>query len=307
MRSTQSTIRVAAGAMALGGVCLGAHAQTPCPQPTNCVSNPSFEQRDQFSSAGDPTGWHNLSNPNESKRRVIGDGLSPAAVARTGTASIALRTPGNSQFRGMTTDWRNFTIAGFPFYDPVFDYVNGGDIVVSGWYYIPSNAPITGDSCFIKLNVKRGNQDYATLDPMSGVNPAWLIQGHTDGQWRRYEIRWSIADIRNQVLFNQDQGYFAIPPYPDHLKITIGRFGFGNVASSGIIFWDDISCVQEAPPPSCGCAADYNADGGVDGTDIEAFFTDWQSSSGCSDVNQDGGVDGGDIEAFFLLWEAGGC
>ncbi|MEY3231225.1 MAG: hypothetical protein RL689_1314 [Planctomycetota bacterium] len=303
----KSTMYALAGAATTGVACLSAHAQTPCPLPTNCVSNPSFEQRDQFSSAGDPVGWHNLSNPTDSKRRVIGDAFSPPAVARTGTASISLSTPGNSAFRGMTTDWRNFTVPGFPFYDPVFDYVNGGDIVVSGWYYIPSSAPITGDRCFIKLNVKRGNQDYATLDPMDGANPAWLIEGHTDDQWRYYEIRWSIQNIREQVLFNQDQGYFTIPPYPDHIKITIGRFGFGNVASSGTIFWDDISCVQEAPPAPCGCAADYNADGGVDGADIEGFFIDWEASGGCADVNQDGGIDGGDIEAFFLLWEAGGC
>jgi hypothetical protein len=57
----------------------------------------------------------------------------------------------------------------------------------------------------------------------------------------------------------------------------------------------------------CGCAADYNQDGGVDGGDIETFFSEWEASAGCSDVNQDGGVDGGDIEAFFQVWEAGGC
>ncbi len=301
------TSNAMAGAAILAATGFAARAQTPCPLPTNCVSNPGFEQRDQFSSAGDPVGWHNLSNPVESKRRVIGDAFSPPAVSRTGAASISISTPGNSAFRGMTTDWRNFTVPGFPFYDPVFDYANGGDIVISGWYFIPSSAPITGDRCFIKLNVKRGNQDYATLDPMDGANPAWLIDGHTNDQWRYYEIRWPIQNIREQVLFNQDQGYFSIPPYPDHIKITIGRFGFGNVASSGTIFWDDITCIQEAPPAPCGCAADYNADGGVDGGDIESFFIDWEASGGCSDVNQDGGIDGGDIEAFFLLWEAGGC
>ncbi|MFZ4430756.1 MAG: hypothetical protein ACOYPS_10420 [Phycisphaerales bacterium] len=61
-----------------------------------------------------------------------------------------------------------------------------------------------------------------------------------------------------------------------------------------------------APNP-CGCAADYNQDGGVDGGDIESFFADWEASGGCSDVNQDGGVDGSDIESFFQVWEAGGC
>jgi hypothetical protein len=283
-----------------------ASAQTVCPLPTNCASNPSFETVDQFSSQRDPVGWHNLSNPLESKRRTIGDGLTPTAVARTGTASISIATPGHSEFRGFTSDWRNFTATGFPFYDPQFDYA-GGDIVVSGWYYIPTTSPITGDMCFIKLNVKRGNQDYATFDPAGRNIPSLLIQGHTNNQWRYYELRWTRADIETELQFNMNEGYFDMPPYPDHVKITIGRFGFGNVASSGVIFWDDMSMVQEAPVAACGCAADYNADGGVDGADIEAFFSDWQASVGCSDVNQDGGVDGSDIEAFFQLWEAGGC
>jgi len=64
-------------------------------------------------------------------------------------------------------------------------------------------------------------------------------------------------------------------------------------------------------PPSlgsaCGCPADFNKDGGVDGGDVESFFIDWEAGTGCSDTNLDGGIDGGDIETFFLAWEAGGC
>jgi len=59
--------------------------------------------------------------------------------------------------------------------------------------------------------------------------------------------------------------------------------------------------------PTCGCAADYNGDGGVDGSDVEAFFTEWSTSEGCADVDQSGGIDGSDIEAFFGVWSAGGC
>ncbi|MCX5690636.1 MAG: hypothetical protein NTV94_12795 [Planctomycetota bacterium] len=58
---------------------------------------------------------------------------------------------------------------------------------------------------------------------------------------------------------------------------------------------------------ACQCAADFNQDGGVDGGDVSAFFSDWEAAAGCSDVNQDGGVDGSDINAFFTVWEAGGC
>ncbi|MBS0195283.1 MAG: immunoglobulin domain-containing protein [Planctomycetes bacterium] len=64
--------------------------------------------------------------------------------------------------------------------------------------------------------------------------------------------------------------------------------------------------------PACGtscpaCAADYNQDGGVDGTDVNSFFADWESGLPCSDVNLDGGVDGADVDTFFVAWENGGC
>ena len=55
------------------------------------------------------------------------------------------------------------------------------------------------------------------------------------------------------------------------------------------------------------CFADFNQDGGVDGADVVAFFTAWESGDSTADVNQDGGVDGSDISTFFVAWEAGGC
>ncbi len=53
------------------------------------------------------------------------------------------------------------------------------------------------------------------------------------------------------------------------------------------------------------CIADVNADGGIDGGDIDAFFLFWESGDGRGDVNLDGGVDGVDVEAFFVAWSAG--
>ncbi len=55
------------------------------------------------------------------------------------------------------------------------------------------------------------------------------------------------------------------------------------------------------------CVADYNQDGGVDGADVEAFFTDWSQGLGGADVNSDGGVDGADVEEFFVRWSEGAC
>jgi len=70
---------------------------------------------------------------------------------------------------------------------------------------------------------------------------------------------------------------------------------------SGVI---NFSCVGTNP---CGCAADYNQDGGVTGDDVDAFFSDWENASGCSDVNLDGGVTGDDVDAFFAVWSEGAC
>jgi len=53
------------------------------------------------------------------------------------------------------------------------------------------------------------------------------------------------------------------------------------------------------------CQADFNADGGVDGADIESFFLIWAQGGPRGDVNEDGGVDGGDVQAFFTQWETG--
>ncbi|MBS0195563.1 MAG: hypothetical protein JSR77_02290 [Planctomycetes bacterium] len=60
-----------------------------------------------------------------------------------------------------------------------------------------------------------------------------------------------------------------------------------------------------ASPPTC--FADFNNDGGIDGADVEAFFTAWGAGSATADVNEDGGVDGADVETFFIAWQNGGC
>ncbi|MCX5688638.1 MAG: matrixin family metalloprotease [Planctomycetota bacterium] len=60
-------------------------------------------------------------------------------------------------------------------------------------------------------------------------------------------------------------------------------------------------------PDPLPCPADFNQDGGVDGSDVDAFFSEWEAGNSTADTNQDGGVDGSDIDFFFAAWEAGGC
>ena len=70
----------------------------------------------------------------------------------------------------------------------------------------------------------------------------------------------------------------------------------------GIVIQD--AATIPPPPP---CPADFNEDGGIDGTDVDAFFAAWESGDVSGDVNRDGGIDGSDPPYFFAAWEAGGC
>jgi hypothetical protein len=296
-----------------------AFAQTPCPSVDNCVTNPSFEDSNPFN-AGEPKGWHNLSNPNEVFRRRVGDGLLPpfaavgtpgALTPRSGEWVAAVGADGEVGFRGFTTDTRNFFVAGFPFYDPIFNWEGegSGDVVVSGYYMIPAESPIVGSPFGVKLNNKFGNQDYATLDAW-GERPESVVSGHTNGQWTYFETRWSLADIQAEVTANFNEGYFPLPPYPNHLKIVLGRFA-PDVGATGVVYLDDVYFQQVPATPPCawaadGCFADYNNDGGIDGDDVIAFFADWDAGNICADGDASTGVDGDDVIAFFGAWDAGG-
>lgn len=52
--------------------------------------------------------------------------------------------------------------------------------------------------------------------------------------------------------------------------------------------------------------ADFNADGGVDGNDLEVFINAWAEGTNVGDIDGDGGVGGSDIAEFFRLWTMGG-
>ena len=66
-------------------------------------------------------------------------------------------------------------------------------------------------------------------------------------------------------------------------------------------------CGEVASEPTYfrACVGDYNCDGGVDGTDVDIFFVDWEGGDFGSDVNRDGGIDGTDVFFFFDRWENG--
>lgn len=55
----------------------------------------------------------------------------------------------------------------------------------------------------------------------------------------------------------------------------------------------------------CGCLADFDSNGGVDGGDLAAFFTAFEAGQAEADVDSNGGVDGGDLAVFFTAFESG--
>ncbi len=103
----------------------------------------------------------------------------------------------------------------------------------------------------------------------------------------------TILTARNGV-----SGAFAADP----VTISNGNFYFWTVvydATTVTLRLDDV-----VPLP---CPADFNQDGGIDGTDVDAFYAAWGEGDPSADVNFDGGVDGTDVDLFFEAWEGGGC
>jgi len=95
----------------------------------------------------------------------------------------------------------------------------------------------------------------------------------------------------------------ASAPFDYVQRMDITATGFPNL----VIYGEDYIPFGGEPSPCSPCAADFNQDGGIDGSDIAAFFEAFESGATCGDVNQDGGIDGSDIEAFINVFEQGGC
>jgi hypothetical protein len=147
--------------------------------------------------------------------------------------------------------------------------------------------------------------DVSTAQPNGTVvAPAtWASWGSFPSPWVSSPTTTNSAPMASTIcLFSDLQGrgesiYIANMLFSDEAMTDAQVLALGGVSARGIMF----------PREPEVCIADYNADGGVDGADIEAFFTDWEQGLSGADVNFDGGVDGSDIETFFITWEAGGC
>lgn len=89
--------------------------------------------------------------------------------------------------------------------------------------------------------------------------------------------------------------------------VPIARVNFRSVMGAVANSVLDNVRVGDAALECPACPADYDQDGGVTGSDIAAFFVDYEQGEACADVDLDGGVTGADIGAFFVAFEGGGC
>ena len=87
--------------------------------------------------------------------------------------------------------------------------------------------------------------------------------------------------------------------------LTISNVRASTPATYAFFASNDCGFVQSNVAVVTVCPADFDCSGGVDGDDVIAFFTLWDSADLAADFNHDEGVDGDDVIAFFEHWDAG--
>ncbi len=259
-----------ANRLALAACCL---TFAPAALAQNLVFNSSFETND----GGTPEGWSFF---NTAQLRTLGDGGTPAAVARTGTASIEF--PSGTDFSGCTTNVFNPNT--LEFYDPAYTW-QGGDVTVTGWYYIPSDMPLVDANAGIKLEFRRDNSSIATaFESLS-------ISGHTNDQWVEFEMT-----VTDQQMMDAAG---AFPPFAT--SVTVLPLRFGASSSTGTVFFDDIELTQGADE----CLADTNGDGIVSPADFSAWVAAFNAQAPACDQNDDGVCSPADFSAWVANYNAG--
>ncbi|GAB5496017.1 MAG: hypothetical protein Phyf2KO_10970 [Phycisphaerales bacterium] len=238
----------------------------------NLIHNPSFETV----VSSDPEGWGFF---NTARLRSVGDGLNPAAVVRTGSNSIEF--PSGADFVGATTNV--FNPSTLMFFDPEYVW-QGGDVTVSGWYYIPSDEPLTANAG-IKLEFRRENSSIATaFEELS-------ITGDTNDEWVQFEMT-----VTDQQMMDAAGDF---PPFA--VSVSVLPLRFGSAASTGTIFWDDLELTQGSDV----CLPDVNGDGMVTPTDFTAWINAFNNNEPECDQNGDGSCSPTDFTAWINNYNNG--
>ncbi|MCX5691581.1 MAG: immunoglobulin domain-containing protein [Planctomycetota bacterium] len=87
--------------------------------------------------------------------------------------------------------------------------------------------------------------------------------------------------------------------------LTLTNVGSADAGTYDCLVTNACGTITSDPARLTMCIGDFNCDGGVDGSDIGAFFAEWEAGNAIADTNADGGIDGADVSTFFEHWEAG--
>jgi len=247
--------------------------------PNNTLTNPSFENADPFFPS-DPEGWGTFN---------VGAPGWNTDYARTGVRSIALAPSTNGAFTGWTT---NLFDENGDLYDPPYVY-QGGDLLVSGWYLIPDEAPLAPGGEGGPLDLVTIKLEFRRVPPNFSVYQSFELPGigvsTTGGQWVYYE----------QIFDDADLGDF--PDKPGSVTILPFRFDTGS-GQQGVIYWDDL-CVYQITNT---CVCDLDASGTLNLDDINLFAQAFVAMDSAADVDNNGSYNLDDINIFAQCF-VGGC
>lgn len=173
----------------------------------------------------------------------------------------------------------------------------------------------------IELNIVRLNDTFATasgtlmMTDINGNTGSSPIEGYLAPGGGSIALNASLENYQfsflptNAATFAGTQGSMNLDdtlcarPLPGATTCLIqGDAGFFTASFSNKLC---SGTLQLLGPITRICLGDFNCDGGADGSDIESFFTIWETGDPAADVNLDGGVDGADIETFIVAWERG--
>lgn len=203
---------------------------------------------------------------------------------RDGSAYRSIRE--DAELRIATGGWKGSVTAssamlllmqpgtGLPIFQRTYDFLNRAMGIVPT--PLSNGYALTGP---VSVAVGFGNQDIELIH----TDPAGFV-GCLDAPADPSPVRPNVEPLTMQLVVQQQAATF-----------WQGEFRRWQLR-------DELLC---RPCPAC--PADFNEDGGVDGSDVAAFFDAWQNGLPCADVNQDGGIDGQDVATFHFFWENGGC
>ena len=313
-----------------------AQAQVPA------LVNGGFETPDPIFSY--PLGWRLY---NQTLQRFVGDGLEPPAVTHgSSVGSIYIPAgPGMSNFQGVQCEERIDSLnpvspRNWPIY--TFDPLNNAPpIVISFWFNIPAEAPLSNaffglKTCFLRnlpgnFSCYYGGNDVKFVDPtvpvpvvVPGCTVVTLPGGakgiHTNGQWLKIEQSFP------QSLFLDEMGqYFAEPPLPpDPAFLWAQIFHYSaNFAGTGVVWVDDVSITQATPATGVCCRGTTcntsvtQANCTAPGAGIGATYAVGPLGNACNvannriapccyaDFNKTGGVTVQDIFDYLAAWFGG--